>query len=91
MSHGGIATQKMFIKNMPKLYAFLVHKLLQKHINVNVAKTIYALFWPICRINDLRAPSGKFLRIKICHPESLDFLGLWLEMEPLVTGAIMKG
>ena len=29
---------------MPKLYAILVHKLLQKRINVNVAKTIYALF-----------------------------------------------
>ena len=55
MSHGGIATQKDFarpesflriamksiIKNMPKLYAILVHKLLQKRINVNVAKTIY--------------------------------------------------
>ena len=60
-----------------------VHKLLQKCINVNVAKTIYALFWCICCEHDLLAPSGKFLRVKICHPESLDFFGLWLEMEPL--------
>ena len=51
--------------------------MLQKFIFVYVAKTIYALFWRICRKNDLRAPSGKFLRVKICHPESLDFLGLW--------------
>ena len=40
---------------MPKLYAILVYKLLQKRINVNVAKTIYALFKRICRVNDLRA------------------------------------
>jgi hypothetical protein len=29
---------------MPKLYAILVHKLLQKRINVNVAKTILRTF-----------------------------------------------
>ena len=27
--------------------------------------------------NDLRTSSGKFLRVESCHPESLDFLGLW--------------
>ena len=30
-----------------------------------------------CRENDLRTSSGKFLRVDSCHPESLDFLGLW--------------
>ena len=29
------------LKNIQKLYAILVHKLLQKRINVNVAETIY--------------------------------------------------
>ena len=52
-------------------------KFFQKRIYVNVAKTIDPLFWCICRENNLRAPSRKFLRVKICHPESLDFLGLW--------------
>ena len=52
-------------------------KFFQKCIYVNVAKTIDPLFWCICRENNLRAPSRKFLRVKICHPESLDFLGLW--------------
>ena len=32
--------------------------------------------WHMCRGNDLRASSGKFLRIKVCRPEILDFLGL---------------
>ena len=40
-----------------------------------VAKMIYAFF---CRKNDLRTSSGKFLRVESCHPESSDFLGLWL-------------
>ena len=52
MSHGGIATRKFLrvpkvfcaLINMPKLYAILVHKLLQKRINVNVAKTILRTF-----------------------------------------------
>ena len=29
--------------------------------------------------NDLRALSGKFLHAKVCHLESFDFLGLWLQ------------
>ena len=33
--------------------------------------------WHMCRGNDLRASSGKFLRRKVCRPEILDFLGLW--------------
>ena len=41
-----------------------------------VTKRIYAHFF--CRENDLRTSSGKFLRVESCHPESLDFLGLWL-------------
>ena len=36
-----------------------IHEFLQKRIYVNVAKTIEALFWCICRENDLRAPSRK--------------------------------
>ena len=47
----------------------------------NVAITIYALlafmsrkqfthFWHLCRGNDLRALSGKFLRVKVCQLES---------------------
>ena len=44
--------------------------------DVFVVKTIYVLFWRICRENDLRASSGKFLRVKVCQPESFDFLGL---------------
>ena len=39
-------------------------KVFQKRIYVNVAKTIYPLFWCICRENNLRAPSRKFLRVK---------------------------
>ena len=30
----------------------------------------------ICRKNDLRTLSGKFLRVESCHPERSDFLGL---------------
>ena len=30
-----------------------------------------------CRENDLRIPSGKFLRIEFCHSGNSDFLGLW--------------
>ena len=40
-------------------------------------KTIYALLAHFCRENYLHAPSGKFLRVKFCKPESLDFLCLW--------------
>ena len=32
----------------------------------------------ICRENDLRTPSGKFLRVRFCRPESFDFLCLCL-------------
>ena len=39
-----------------------------------IAKAIYALLAHICRKNDLRTPSGKFLRVKFCRPESFDFL-----------------
>ena len=39
-------------------------KFFQKRIYVNVAKTIDPLFWCICRENNLRAPSRKFLRVK---------------------------
>ena len=42
----------------------------------SVAKAIYALLAHFCRENNLRTPSGKFLRVKFCQPESLDFLGL---------------
>ena len=31
-----------------------------------------------CRENNLRTSSGKFLRVESCHPESSDFLGLWI-------------
>ena len=41
--------------------------------------------WHMCRGNDLRASSGKFLRIKVCRPEILDFLGLWRRMPKAVT------
>jgi len=39
-------------------------------------KEIYALLVHICRENDLRTPSGKFLGMKFCQPESFDFLCL---------------
>ena len=45
--------------------------------HIYVAKAIYALLPHICRENDLRTPSGKFLRVKFCQPESFDFLCLW--------------
>ena len=99
MSHGGIATWKVFarpesfcaylwnppLKDMPKCTDFQVvckvsgwsgkfpdglesfqisWKLLQKHDDVYVAKTIYALFWCICCDNDLRTSSGKYLHMK---------------------------
>ena len=35
-----------------------------------------------CRENDLRTSSGKFLRVESCHPESSEFLGLWLRGWP---------
>ena len=61
---------------------------LQTKCKMLVAITIYALlafmsqkrfthFWHLCRGNDLRTSSGKFLRVKVCRPESCDFLGLW--------------
>ena len=37
-------------------------------------------FWHICRENDLRSSSGKFLLVKVCRLESLDFLGLWMSI-----------
>ena len=37
-------------------------------------KAIYALLVHFCRENDLRALSGKFLRVIFCRPESFDFL-----------------
>ena len=60
---------------------------LQTKCKMLVAITIYALlafmsqkrfthFWHLCRGNDLRTSSGKFLRVKVCRPESCDFLGL---------------
>ena len=60
-----------------------------KHINyfcyLNVAKKYWCIsrknnlsaFLRICSKNDLGALSGKFLRPKVCQPESFDFLGLW--------------
>ena len=55
-----------------------------------VAKTIYALYLSqklfthfICHENDLHTSSGKFLRIQSCHPESSDFLGLWMSWTTL--------
>ena len=44
---------------------------------IYVAKAIYALLAHICRENDLRTPSGKFLRLNSCQLESFDFLSLW--------------
>ena len=35
--------------------------------HIYVAKAIYALLAVFCRENDLRAPSGKFLRVKFCR------------------------
>ena len=60
---------------------------LQTKCKMLVAITIYALlafmsqkrfthFWHLCCGNDLRTSSGKFLRVKVCRPESCDFLGL---------------
>ena len=48
---------------------------------VVVAKTIYVLF--LLR-NDSRTSSGKLGRVEICHPESLDFLGLWKQLLKLL-------
>ena len=44
--------------------------------HIYVAKAIYALLAHFCRKNNLRTPSGKFLRVKFCRPESFDFLCL---------------
>ena len=38
----------------------------------------FAFLAYICRKNNLRTPSGKFLRVKFCQPESFDFLCLCL-------------
>ena len=59
------------------LIAILCVFLLRKQFTHYICrKTIYALF---CHENDLRIPSGKFLRVEFRHPESSDFLGLWPE------------
>ena len=42
--------------------------------HISVAKAIYTLLTHFCRKNDLRALSGKFLRVIFCRPESFDFL-----------------
>ena len=52
-------------------------------------ETIYAVlymswerfthFWHTCRGKNLRTSSGKFLRVKVCRPESWDFLGLCIK------------
>ena len=44
--------------------------------HIYVARAIYAILAHICRENDLRAPSGKFLPVKFCRPERFDFLCL---------------
>ena len=41
--------------------------------HIYLAKAIYALLAYICRKNNLRTPSGKFLRMKFCPPESFAF------------------
>ena len=43
---------------------------------VHVGKKRFTRFWHTCRENNSRTPSGKFLRVKVCQPESWDFLGL---------------
>ena len=59
------------------LIAILCVFLLRKQFTHYICrKTIYALF---CHENDLRIPSGKFLRVEFRHPESSDFLGLWVD------------
>ena len=57
--------------------------------HIYVTKAIYALLAHFCRENDLRASSGKFLRVKLCRPESLDFLCLWtLDLASKKTGLV---
>ena len=47
--------------------------------HIYVTKAFYVLLTHFCRENDLRASSGKFLRVKFYRPESLDFLCLWVQ------------
>ena len=54
----------------------------KKSFGMYVAKAIYALLAHTCRGNDLRTPSGKFLRVKFCRPEIWDFLCLWRGVTP---------
>ena len=72
-----------------------------KKCNILVAITIYALlayvsrkrfthFWHLCRGNDLRALSGKFLRVTFCRPENFDFLCLCLTDPYLSSGTDFK-
>ena len=57
--------------------------------HIHVARAIYALLAHTCRENDLRAPSGKFLRVKFCRPESFDFLCLWCIYDAYMMHACM--
>ena len=73
--------------DMDKITEVSHQQSLQTKCKMLVAIAIYALlafmsqkrfthFWHLCRGNDLRTSSGKFLRVKVCRPESCDFLGL---------------
>ena len=64
--------------NLDKITEVGRQQSLQKHLiyGIYVAKAVMH-FWHICHRNDLRDSSGKFLRVKVCRPESWDFLGLW--------------
>ena len=63
-----------------KLYTMVCMACMQKRfmyfLHIYVAKTNYALLAHFCCKNNLRALSGKFLRVKFCQPESFDFLCL---------------
>ena len=59
-------------------YFQTVWNISRRSVKLYVAKAIYTLLAHICRENDLRTPSGKFLRVRFCRPESFDFLCLCL-------------
>ena len=65
-----------FCKKSFGTLAFMSRKRFTHFWHIYVAKAIYALLTHICCENDLRTPSGKFLRLKFCWPASFDFLCL---------------
>ena len=77
-------------EKFPVMYARVYMACKQKQFmhfwHIYDAKAISALLAHFCRKNDLCALSRKFLRMKFCRPESLDFLCLCNKAHTLVQG-----